>query len=125
MEEEKVRVRLVFEDRRILSKYQKKQGLTRSWVVLNRKCHRTISEFSDHIFHTFSLCEACPHGLSLSVRYTSLCPNFREIKFVNVDAINAYIIFRAFQMEGFVLPPFESSCVLKDKDIVWLVSSIS
>ena len=25
-------------------------------------------------------------------------------------------------MDGFVLPPFESSCVLKDKDIVWLVS---
>ncbi|XP_010458744.1 PREDICTED: coilin-like [Camelina sativa] len=87
MEEEKLRVRLVFEDRRILSKYQKKQGLTRSWVVLNRKCQRTVSEFSDHIFHTFNLFEACPHGLTLS-------------------------------MEGFVLPPFESSCVLKDKDIV-------
>ncbi|XP_010476289.1 PREDICTED: coilin-like [Camelina sativa] len=87
MEEEKLRVRLVFEDRRILSKYQKKQGLTRSWVVLNRKCHRTVSEFSDHIIHTFNLFEACPHGLTLS-------------------------------MEGFVLPPFESSCVLKDKDIV-------
>ncbi|KAG7591483.1 Coilin N-terminal domain [Arabidopsis thaliana x Arabidopsis arenosa] len=87
MEEEKVRIRLVFEDRRILSKYQKKQGLTRSWVVLNRKCHRTVSEFSNHLFRTFSLCEACPHGLTLS-------------------------------MDGFVLPPFESSCVLKDKDIV-------
>ncbi|EOA36832.1 hypothetical protein CARUB_v10008617mg [Capsella rubella] len=87
MEEEKVRIRLVFEDRRILSKYQKKQGLTRSWVVLNRKCQRTVADFSDHIFHTFNLFEACPHGLTLS-------------------------------MEGFVLPPFELSCVLKDKDIV-------
>ncbi|CAH8392457.1 unnamed protein product [Eruca vesicaria subsp. sativa] len=27
-----------------------------------------------------------------------------------------------FQMDEFVLPPFESSCVLKDKDIVWLDS---
>lgn len=63
-----MRIRLVFEDRRILSKYQKKQGLTRSWVVLNRKRHRTVSEFSDHLFRTFSLCEACPLGLTLSVR---------------------------------------------------------
>ncbi|VVA91170.1 unnamed protein product [Arabis nemorensis] len=87
MAEEKVRIRLVFEDRRILSKYQKREGLKRSWVVLNRKCQRSVSEFSDHLLRTFSLFEACPHGLSLS-------------------------------MEGFVLPPFESSCVLKDKDIV-------
>ncbi|CAH8382382.1 unnamed protein product [Eruca vesicaria subsp. sativa] len=87
MAEDTVRIRLVFEDQRILSKYQKKQGLKRSWVVLNPKHNRTVSEFSNHILYTFSLFEACPHGLSLS-------------------------------MDGFVLPPFESSCVLKDKDIV-------
>ncbi|KAF2554507.1 hypothetical protein F2Q68_00013262 [Brassica cretica] len=87
MEPEKVRIRLVFEDQRVLSKSQKKQGLKRSWVVLNPKSHRTVSEFSDHLLHTFCLFEACPHGLSL-------------------------------YMDGFVLPPFESSCVLKDKDIV-------
>ncbi|KAJ4915555.1 sphere organelles protein-related [Raphanus sativus] len=87
METEKVRIRLVFEDRRVLSKSQKKQGLKRSWVVLNPNCHRTVSEFSNHLLHTFCLLEACPHGLSLS-------------------------------MDGFVLPPFESSCVLKDRDIV-------
>ncbi|RID57447.1 hypothetical protein BRARA_F00818 [Brassica rapa] len=87
MEPEKVRVRLSFEDQRVLSKSQKKQGLKRSWVVLDPKCHRTVSEFSDHLLHTFCLFEACPHGISLS-------------------------------MDGFVLPPFESSCVLKDKDIV-------
>ncbi|KAF8104551.1 hypothetical protein N665_0171s0056 [Sinapis alba] len=87
MSEDAVRIRLVFENQRILSKYQKKQGLKRSWVVLNPKYHRTVSEFSNHILYTFSLFEACPHGLSLC-------------------------------MDGFVLPPFESSCVLKDKDIV-------
>ncbi|KAH0921328.1 hypothetical protein HID58_021346 [Brassica napus] len=87
MEPEKVRVRLSFEDQRVLSKSQKKQGLKRSWVVLDPKCHRTVSEFSDHLLHTFCLFEACPHGISLS-------------------------------MDGFVLPPFESSCVLKDKDTV-------
>ncbi|CAA7039228.1 unnamed protein product [Microthlaspi erraticum] len=87
MADEKMRIRLLFEDQRILSKNQKKQGLKRSWVVLNPKSQPTVSEFSDHLLHTFSLYEACPHGLSLS-------------------------------MEGFVLPPFESSCVLKDKDIV-------
>ncbi|CAF1925005.1 unnamed protein product [Brassica oleracea] len=87
MEPEKVRVRLLFEDpQRILSKCQKKQGLKRSWVVLDPKRHRTVSEFSDHLLHTFCLFEACPHGLSLS-------------------------------MDGFVLPPFESSCVLKIKTL--------
>ncbi|CAH2038014.1 unnamed protein product [Thlaspi arvense] len=89
MAEENVRIRLVFEDQRILSKYQKKQGLKRSWVVLNPKCHRTVSEFSNHLLCTFRLFEACPHGLTLS-------------------------------MDGFVLPPFESSCVLKDKEIVFV-----
>nr|VDD58998.1 unnamed protein product [Brassica oleracea] len=87
MAEEMVRIRLVFENQRILSKHQKKQGLKRSWAVLNPKYHRTVSEFSNHILYTFSLFEACPHGLSL-------------------------------YMDGFVLPPFESSCILKDKDIV-------
>ncbi|XP_010528093.1 PREDICTED: coilin isoform X2 [Tarenaya hassleriana] len=87
MAEEKFRVRVVFEDRRILSMSQKKEGLGRSWIVLNRKCHRTISNISTHLLGTFDLFEACPHGISLS-------------------------------MEGFVLPPFESSCVLNDKDIV-------
>ncbi|KAG5387229.1 hypothetical protein IGI04_038699 [Brassica rapa subsp. trilocularis] len=91
MAEETVRIRLVFDNQRILSKHQKKQGLKRSWAVLNPKYHRTVSEFSNHILYTFSLFEACPYGLSL-------------------------------YMDGFVLPPFESSCVLKDKDIVWLVS---
>ncbi|KAL0813367.1 hypothetical protein Bca101_069810 [Brassica carinata] len=63
---------------------RKKQGLKRSWVVLDPKRHPTVSEFSDHLLCLF---EACPHGISLS-------------------------------MDGFVLPPFESSRVLKDKDIV-------
>ncbi|KAJ0253341.1 Coilin [Hirschfeldia incana] len=87
MAEETVRIRLVFEDQRILNKCQKKQGLKRSWVVLNPKYHRTVSEFCNHILYTFNLFEACPHGLSL-------------------------------YMDGFVLPLFESSSVLKDKDIV-------
>ncbi|KAG2268324.1 hypothetical protein Bca52824_062879 [Brassica carinata] len=79
-------VRLLFEDQRVPSKCRKKQGLKRSWVVLDPKRHPTVSEFSDHLLCLF---EACPHGISLS-------------------------------MDGFVLPPFESSRVLKDKDIVWL-----
>uniref|UniRef100_A0A0D3CAA6 Uncharacterized protein n=2 Tax=Brassica oleracea TaxID=3712 RepID=A0A0D3CAA6_BRAOL len=78
-------VRLLFEDQRVPSKCRKKQGLKRSWVVLDPKRHPTVSEFSDHLLCLF---EACPHGISLS-------------------------------MDGFVLPPFESSRVLKDKDIVW------
>ncbi|KAF3609760.1 hypothetical protein DY000_02045345 [Brassica cretica] len=77
-------VRLLFEDQRVPSKCRKKQGLKRSWVVLDPKRHPTVSEFSDHLLCLF---EACPHGISLS-------------------------------MDGFVLPPFESSRVLKDKDIV-------
>ena len=27
--------------------------------------------------------------------------------------------FFLMQMDGFVLPSFESTCILKDKDIVW------
>ena len=70
-----MRVRLSFEDQLVLSKSQKKQGLKRSWVVLDPKCHRTVSEFSDHLLHTFCLFEACPHGISLSVGLLLLYPN--------------------------------------------------
>lgn len=81
-----VRLRLVFEDRKILSKSQKKEGLKRSWILLQPQ-HRTIFDFSAHLLHIFDLRDSCPFGLILS-------------------------------MDGFVLPYFESTCILTDKDVV-------
>ncbi|XVF02580.1 hypothetical protein REPUB_Repub04eG0186900 [Reevesia pubescens] len=83
---ETVRLRLLFEDRNILSKSQKKQGLKRSWFLLKAQ-HQTIFDLSSDIFHIFYLRKSCPHGLILS-------------------------------MDGFVLPPFESTCIFKDKDTI-------
>ncbi|KAK4773827.1 hypothetical protein SAY87_028846 [Trapa incisa] len=83
-----VRLRLQFEDRRILSRSQRKEGLKRSWIVL-RTHHRTVAEVAYHILHAFELQDSCPHGLVL-------------------------------YMDGFVLPSFESTSVLKDKDVVWV-----
>uniref|UniRef100_A0A5B6YIN3 Putative coilin isoform X3 n=1 Tax=Davidia involucrata TaxID=16924 RepID=A0A5B6YIN3_DAVIN len=83
---ETVRVRLVFEDRHMLSKSQKSEGLKRTWLVLKPE-HGTISDLSSHLIHIFELDHSCPNGLLLS-------------------------------MDGFVLPPFESTCILKDKDII-------
>ncbi|XVE85180.1 hypothetical protein DITRI_Ditri17bG0070900 [Diplodiscus trichospermus] len=83
---ETVRLRLVFEDRNVLSRSQKKQGLEQSWILLKPQ-HQTIFDLSSHVRHIFHLHKSCPHGLVLS-------------------------------MEGFVLPPFESTCIFKDKDII-------
>ncbi|KAK4793602.1 hypothetical protein SAY86_024037 [Trapa natans] len=85
---EGVRVRVQFEDPRILRKCQRKEGLQQSWVML-RPRHKTISDLSDHLLQVFKLQESCPRGLILS-------------------------------MDGFVLPPFETTSVLTDKDVVWV-----
>lgn len=82
----KVRLRLLFGDRNMLSKSKKKEGLKRCWFLL--KPHlTTISDLASHILAVFRLHRNCPDGITLS-------------------------------MDGFVLPSFESTCILKDKDIV-------
>ncbi|XP_016490048.1 uncharacterized protein LOC107809868 isoform X2 [Nicotiana tabacum] len=85
---ESVRVRLIFKERHILSELQEKsEGLSHSWFLLKPQQHRTISDLSSSVLHTFQLHHSCPHGLLLS-------------------------------MDGFVLPPFESTCILKDNSTV-------
>ncbi|GFY88209.1 sphere organelles protein-like protein [Actinidia rufa] len=81
-----VRLRVVFEDRHILTESQKSDGLKRSWLLLKPQ-HDTISDLSSYLTHIFDLSHSCPHGIKLS-------------------------------MDGFVLPPFESTCMLKDKDVI-------
>ena len=52
-------------------------------------------------------------------------PFFFPCIFVLICQINflAFIFFR--QMDGFVLPSFESTCIIKDKDIIRFVSKCS
>ncbi|KAK4847925.1 hypothetical protein QYF36_007222 [Acer negundo] len=90
MEIDRVRLRVVFENHHILSKSQRKEGLTKSWFPFKPKLHKAISDLSAYLLHIFDLDHSCLHGLPLCV-------------------------------DGFALLPFESTCVLKDKDIVWKV----
>ncbi|PSS13619.1 Coilin like [Actinidia chinensis var. chinensis] len=83
---EPVRIRVAFEDRYILSKSQRSEGLKRSWLLL-KPPHETISDLSSYLLHTFDLYLSCPNGIVLS-------------------------------MDDFVLPQFESTCILKDKDVI-------
>ncbi|PSR84813.1 Coilin like [Actinidia chinensis var. chinensis] len=83
---EPVRIRVAFEDRHILSKSQRSEGLKRSWLLL-KPPHETISDLSSYLLHTFDLYHSCPNGIVLS-------------------------------MDDFVLPQFESTCILKDKDVI-------
>ncbi|THG01094.1 hypothetical protein TEA_019534 [Camellia sinensis var. sinensis] len=80
------RLCVVFEDRHILSKAQKSQGLNQSWILLKPQ-HHNISDLSTYLTHIFDVHHSCPNGIILS-------------------------------MDGFVLPPFESTCILKDKDVI-------
>ncbi|XP_024995543.1 coilin-like isoform X1 [Cynara cardunculus var. scolymus] len=87
METPSLRVRLVFEDRSILSKTQRSDGMDHSWFLLKSQQHRTISDVCTHLLHIFKLRRSCPNGILLS-------------------------------MDGFVLPSFESTEMLKDKEII-------
>ncbi|KAI3812446.1 hypothetical protein L1987_17155 [Smallanthus sonchifolius] len=82
-----LRVRLVFQDRSILSKTQRSDGMNHSWLLLKLQQHRTISDVCTHLLHIFKLHRSCPNGILLS-------------------------------MEGFVLPPFESTEILEEKEII-------
>ncbi|KAF5206554.1 Coilin [Thalictrum thalictroides] len=83
---ESVRLGVVFEDRNVLTKSQKSQGLKRSLILL-KPDFETISDLSSYLTNSFDLHHSCPNGLRIS-------------------------------MDGFVLPPFESTRVFKDKDII-------
>ncbi|KAI3713870.1 hypothetical protein L1987_72457 [Smallanthus sonchifolius] len=82
-----LRVRLVFQDRSILTKTQRSDGMNHSWLLLKLQQHRTISDVCTHLLHIFNLHRSCPNGILLS-------------------------------MEGFALPPFESTEILEEKEII-------
>lgn len=66
MATESVRVRLLFENRNILSESQRSEGLKRSWILIKPE-HEAISDLAALILHVFDLHDACPNGLVLSV----------------------------------------------------------
>ncbi|KAM3358636.1 coilin [Capsicum galapagoense] len=84
---EGVRLRLSFKDPDILSDLQKSEGFGQTWLLLKPQQHKTVSDLSSYLLHTFHLHHSCPHGILLF-------------------------------MDGFVLPPFESTGIFEDKDVV-------
>ncbi|XP_071695647.1 coilin-like [Rutidosis leptorrhynchoides] len=82
-----LRLRLVFEDRSILTKIQRSDGMNQSWILLKSQQYRTISDVCTYLLHIFQLHRSCPNGIILS-------------------------------MDGFALPPFESTEILQDKEII-------
>ncbi|GMP82614.1 hypothetical protein CsSME_00036838 [Camellia sinensis var. sinensis] len=68
------RLCVVFEDRHILSKAQKSQGLNQSWILLKPQ-HHNISDLSTYLTHIFDVHHSCPNGIILSVSLSlSLSP---------------------------------------------------
>ncbi|KAL5991261.1 hypothetical protein ACLOJK_012168 [Asimina triloba] len=63
---EGARVRLQFEDKRLLSKSQRSDGLKCSWLFLTPDV-KTISDLSSHLIHKFALRHATPNALVLSM----------------------------------------------------------
>nr|CAB3461933.1 unnamed protein product [Digitaria exilis] len=81
-----VRLRLVFENRRLLRRAEREEGLRRCWLLLRPEL-ATVADLAAHVAARFRLRRSCPSGVSLS-------------------------------MDGFALPPFESTCIFRDKDII-------
>ncbi|KAK3136496.1 hypothetical protein QOZ80_5BG0436610 [Eleusine coracana subsp. coracana] len=81
-----VRLRLVFDSRRLLRRAQRDEGLRRCWLLLRSEL-ATVAELAAHVADRFRLDRSCPHGVILS-------------------------------MDGFTLPPFESTNIFRDRDVV-------
>ncbi|KAL6622930.1 hypothetical protein ACP70R_032809 [Stipagrostis hirtigluma subsp. patula] len=81
-----VRLRLVFDNRRLLRRAQRDDGLRRCWLLLRPEL-ATVADLADHVADRFRLRRSCPRGVVLS-------------------------------MDGFALPPFESTCIFRDNDII-------
>ncbi|RWW39558.1 hypothetical protein BHE74_00055100 [Ensete ventricosum] len=64
--EDAVRLRVEFEDRRVLTKTQRLAGLRRCWLVLRPELS-TVSDLAAHLVRAFTLHHSCPHGVLLSV----------------------------------------------------------
>ncbi|KAL9267909.1 Coilin-like protein [Drosera capensis] len=89
-----IRLRLLFDgggggEKNILSKAQRREGLKRSWMLL--KPQQQHASISDVVSHIVD-----------AFRLRDSCPNGILLS-----------------MDDFVLPPFESTAILKDKDLIW------
>ncbi|KAH7684943.1 coilin protein [Dioscorea alata] len=81
-----LRIRLVFDDRHLLTKGHRSESLRRCWCLLTPDI-ATIADLVSHISRLFDLHRSCPDGVLLF-------------------------------MDDFVLPSFESSSIIRDKDII-------
>ncbi|XP_078434605.1 sphere organelles protein-like protein isoform X2 [Wolffia australiana] len=95
---ESVRVRVVFEDRRMLSKAQRKQGLRRSWLLLRPEID-TVESLVSYIIRTFHLRESCPNGLLLSLDEFVL-PSFESIQIFRDGDIVSVLASTEFENES-------------------------
>lgn len=68
-----VRIKLLFEDRHILSPHQLADGLGACWFVVRPHLPR-ISDLAFDIASTFHLSKTCPHGISLRMENFTLPP---------------------------------------------------
>uniref|UniRef100_A0A0D9XYN2 Uncharacterized protein n=1 Tax=Leersia perrieri TaxID=77586 RepID=A0A0D9XYN2_9ORYZ len=88
-----VRLRLVFDNRRLLRRSQRESGLRRCWLLLPADLP-TVADLAGHIAARFRLRRSCSRCVILSI-------------------------------DGFVLPPFESTCIFRDNDIIRVKQKIS
>ncbi|KAK4429761.1 Coilin [Sesamum alatum] len=126
--EESKRIRLVFRDDDILSETQRSDGLSRSWVLLKPNQHATVSDLASHLLQAFQLHQSCPQGLLLSENVLlimsafgdSLLSRTRMYVFDSLIEVHAfiYVVIKESKISGFVLPPSESTSILKDNEIV-------
>ncbi|XP_052206194.1 coilin-like [Diospyros lotus] len=83
-----LRLRLVFQSPNILSESQRSEGLNRSWLLLRPR----------------------QHGAAIS----DLSSHISNIFHLHHSCPNGLVL----SVDGFVLPPFESTCILRDNDVI-------
>ncbi|ONK68213.1 uncharacterized protein A4U43_C05F8870 [Asparagus officinalis] len=64
--EDPLRVRVVLDDRKMLTKSQRSEGLKHCWILLRPEI-ATISDLALLVYRSFNLQRSCPNGLLLSI----------------------------------------------------------
>jgi hypothetical protein len=65
-----VRLRLVFESRRLLRRAQREDGLRRCWLLLRPEL-ATVADLSAHVAARFRLRRSCPGGIVFTVGHSA------------------------------------------------------
>ncbi|XP_071716935.1 coilin-like [Rutidosis leptorrhynchoides] len=75
MKTQSIRLRVVFDDRSVLSQTQQANFMDHTWLLIEPNKHLKISDVSNRLLHVFNLHSSCPNGILLYMENFFLPPS--------------------------------------------------